>query len=97
MAFFIVVTVMSFDFFDLKDISDTLTWIFMIFPHFSLAHSLNKLYTVYSTDKACNMLCKMIQLPLNCTRELQCLFAPMCCGMYSIFNFFFFCVFCKTN
>lgn len=75
MALFIVVVVMSSELFDTKDTADILGWIFRIFPHFSLAMSLNKVYTNTATRNAC---AKAGALP----PILLCELVPQCCSEY---------------
>lgn len=75
MALFIVVVVMSFEFFDTKDTADILSWFFRIFPHFSLAMGLNKLYVNVATREACSNSLIVI-LP----DALRCQFVPKCCS-----------------
>lgn len=81
MALFIVVAVMSIDFLDTKDTADLLGWIFRIFPHFSLAMGLNKLYVNVATREACSN--KVIVILPD---ALRCQLIPKCCSKY--FNFF---------
>ncbi|EDW27108.1 GL16575 [Drosophila persimilis] len=73
MALFIVVVVMSSDFFDTKDTADVLGWIFRIFPHFSLAMGLNKVYINTATRNACEK--------LGLPPVLLCEMLPKCCNM----------------
>ncbi|XP_068154368.1 LOW QUALITY PROTEIN: phospholipid-transporting ATPase ABCA3 [Drosophila tropicalis] len=79
MALFIVVVVMSFDFFDTKDTANLLGWIFRIFPHFSLAMGLNKIYTNVATRNACE---KVDGLP----PILLCELVPKCCNLKPYFD-----------
>ncbi|XP_017056192.1 phospholipid-transporting ATPase ABCA3 isoform X3 [Drosophila ficusphila] len=78
MALFIVVVVMSSEFFDTKDTADILGWIFRIFPHFSLAMGLNKVYTNTATRNAC---AKAGALP----PILLCELVPQCCNIKPFF------------
>ncbi|KMZ10903.1 phospholipid-transporting ATPase ABCA3 isoform X1 [Drosophila simulans] len=78
MALFIVVVVMSSELFDTKDTADILGWIFRIFPHFSLAMSLNKVYTNTATRNAC---AKAGALP----PILLCELVPQCCNIKPYF------------
>ncbi|XP_065364636.1 phospholipid-transporting ATPase ABCA3-like isoform X2 [Calliphora vicina] len=80
MALFIVVTVMSFDFFDTKDTADILGWIFRIFPHFSLAMGLNKLYVNVATRDACSA-----NLIVILPDALRCQLVPKCCNTVPYF------------
>ncbi|BFG01721.1 ATP-binding cassette sub-family A member 3 [Drosophila madeirensis] len=77
MALFIVVVVMASDFFDTKDTADALGWVFRIFPHFSLAMGLNKVYTNTATRNAC----EKVGLP----PILLCEMIPKCCNMKPFF------------
>ncbi|KAH8326811.1 hypothetical protein KR059_012458 [Drosophila kikkawai] len=78
MALFIVVVVMSSDFFDTKDTADILGWIFRVFPHFSLAMGLNKVYTNTATRNACE---KVSAIP----PILLCELIPQCCNIKPYF------------
>ncbi|KAM7349571.1 ATP binding cassette subfamily A member 3 isoform 2-T3 [Cochliomyia hominivorax] len=81
MALFIVVVVMSFDFFDTKDTADLLGWFFRVFPHFSLAMGLNKLYVNVATREACSASIIVI-LP----DALRCQLVPKCCNTIPYFD-----------
>ncbi|KAH8409301.1 hypothetical protein KR009_012305 [Drosophila setifemur] len=78
MALFIVVVVMSSDFFDTKPTANILGWIFRIFPHFSLAMGLNKVYTNTATRNAC---AKVGSIP----PILLCELVPQCCNIKPFF------------
>ncbi|XP_017124894.1 phospholipid-transporting ATPase ABCA3 isoform X2 [Drosophila elegans] len=78
MALFIVIVVMSSELFDTKDTADMLGWIFRIFPHFSLAMSLNKIYTNTATRNAC---AKVGSIP----PILLCELVPQCCNIKPFF------------
>ncbi|XP_017106501.2 phospholipid-transporting ATPase ABCA3 isoform X1 [Drosophila bipectinata] len=78
MALFIVVVVMSSDFFDTKDTANILGWIFRIFPHFSLAMGLNKVYTNTATRNAC---AKVGSIP----PIILCELVPQCCNIKPYF------------
>ncbi|XP_037937486.1 ATP-binding cassette sub-family A member 3-like [Teleopsis dalmanni] len=80
MALFIVITVISFDFFDTKDTADALQWVFRIFPQFSLASSLNKLYSNGATRDACEGQNSGENVESFC-REL-----PQCCNIEPYFS-----------
>ncbi|XP_061399278.1 phospholipid-transporting ATPase ABCA3-like [Musca vetustissima] len=74
MALFIAVAVMSIDYLGTKDTADLLGWIFRVFPHFSLALGLNKLYVNVATREACSNPVISI-LP----DALRCQLVPKCC------------------
>ncbi|XP_075155305.1 ATP binding cassette subfamily A member 3 isoform X2 [Haematobia irritans] len=81
MALFIVVAVMSIDFLGTKPTADLLGWIFRIFPHFSLAMGLNKLYVNVATREACSNRVIVI-LP----DALRCQLVPKCCYTIPYFD-----------
>uniref|UniRef100_A0A1I8Q220 ABC transporter domain-containing protein n=1 Tax=Stomoxys calcitrans TaxID=35570 RepID=A0A1I8Q220_STOCA len=81
MALFIVVAVMSIDFLGTKSTADLLGWIFRIFPHFSLAMGLNKLYVNVATRDACSN--KMIVILPD---ALRCQLVPKCCYTIPYFD-----------
>ncbi|XP_073830693.1 ATP binding cassette subfamily A member 3 isoform X2 [Musca autumnalis] len=81
MALFIVVAVMSIDFLDTKDTADLLGWIFRVFPHFSLAMGLNKLYVNVATREACSN--KVIVILPD---ALRCQLIPKCCHTIPYFD-----------
>ncbi|XP_030379886.1 ATP-binding cassette sub-family A member 3 isoform X2 [Scaptodrosophila lebanonensis] len=78
MALFIVVVVMSFEFFDTKDTANIMGWFFRVFPHFSLAMGLNKMYINVAMRNACD---KVDALP----PILRCELIPKCCNMKDYF------------
>lgn len=75
MALFIVIMVMSIELFDTKKTADLLVWFFRIFPHFSLAMGLNKLYMNKATRDACSASAIGL-LPDG----LRCQLFPQCCS-----------------
>lgn len=46
LATFTIVFIMAFESFDLKHVSDGLTWGFLVFPHFAISHGLNNLNSI---------------------------------------------------
>lgn len=66
---------MSFEFFNTKDKADLMGWFFKIFPHFSLAMGLHKLYVNSATRDACNAH-TIISLP----DDKKCSLVPSCCS-----------------
>lgn len=85
LIFFILVTVLASPIYNDKDTADGLSWFFMIFPHFSLAQSLNKLSTNIITHSVCDSMCDLIQKDGACDLELICEKTPTCCGTYFVF------------
>ncbi|XP_058837014.1 phospholipid-transporting ATPase ABCA3-like isoform X2 [Topomyia yanbarensis] len=73
---FTAVTLLKFEGIDLKDVANTLEWVFMFFPNFVLSHALNSLNRVASTEGFCDRQCELIPM---CTNELMCSFVPQCC------------------
>ncbi|XP_061399279.1 phospholipid-transporting ATPase ABCA3-like [Musca vetustissima] len=80
-ALFIVVTVMSIEVFDTKDTADLLAWIFRVFPHFSLAMALNKLYANVASRKVCSY-----QVIASLPDDLRCELVPICCHTTPYFD-----------
>ncbi|XP_037937451.1 ATP-binding cassette sub-family A member 3 isoform X2 [Teleopsis dalmanni] len=81
MALFIVIMVMSFDFFDTKDTANMLQWFFRAFPHFSLAMGLNKIYVNVATRNACSS-----QIIAILPDALRCQMMPKCCNTTPYFD-----------
>lgn len=75
MALFIVVMVLSIPYLEKKDVADVLRWIFMVFPHFSLAYSINNLYVNSITREVCSAGALGV-LP----ETLRCQMYPTCCS-----------------
>lgn len=75
---------MSFEEYDLQDVAKTLTWIFLVFPHFALSHGLSNLNMITMFNQVCDTACNLT--PLCTSRELICQIAPIfnvtapCCG-----------------
>lgn len=55
--FFMAVFILSNELFRLQYISDPLGWVFLIFPHYSLASAMSNLNVQTSTIRVCNTLC----------------------------------------
>ncbi|CAH1108169.1 unnamed protein product [Psylliodes chrysocephalus] len=53
-AAFLVVQVLTSPGLDLEYVGDALHWLFLIFPHYSLASGINESYKVYSYNLICN-------------------------------------------
>lgn len=51
--------------YDLEDVAKTLTWIFLLFPHFALSHGLTNLNIVSVFDQICDTQCDLILLCMN--------------------------------
>lgn len=68
---------MSLEVYDLVHVADILKWIFMLFPHFALSHSLSNINLIVQAEELCSIRCEMEAL---CTRDLMCTFFPICCG-----------------
>lgn len=86
MALFFIVYVFSLEFYHLDNIADALKWIFLIFPHFALSHSLNSVNVITQTEQMCRVRC---ELDANCSEELMCKLVPSCCGRF--LNTTFYC------
>lgn len=79
-AVFIVVFTMRIPQFELTKTADILTWLFMIFPHFSLSDSLNSLNIGATTARFCRSKCNLIA---GCSEKLMCAMFRECCGWFS--------------
>lgn len=55
--FFMAVFILSNELFNLEYIADPLGWVFLIFPHYSLASAMSSLNVQTSTKRVCNQLC----------------------------------------
>lgn len=80
LIFFILVTVLASPIYNHKETAESLSWFFMIFPHFSLAQSLNKLSANIITHSICDNMCDLISTKDICNMTLICEKAPTCCG-----------------
>lgn len=76
-ALFLIVFIMKFDNFDLKDIADSLTWVLLAFPHFALSEGLNNLNIVNIVLRTCGRC-----TPPFCDPQTLCDVIPLCCGKY---------------
>lgn len=61
--------------YDLEDVAKTLTWIFLLFPHFALSHALTNLNIVSVFDQICDTQCDLLPLCMN--RDHLCEIAPL--------------------
>lgn len=59
--FFMAVFIISNPLFNLTYISDPLGWVFLIFPHYSLASGMSNLNVQTSTIRVCNTLCSTFE------------------------------------
>lgn len=69
---------MKFDGFDLKHVAETLTWIFLTVPHFSLCQAFSSLNLVNVVTNVCDQQCR--QNPLFCNPDKLCEMVPQCCS-----------------
>ena len=75
---FTVIFSMQFEGFNLKHVSKTLTWIFLIIPHFTLSNAMNNIYAVNIFKEVCNRSCTQIE---NCDPDLICKINENCCQL----------------
>lgn len=68
---------MSMEIYDLQDVADILKWIFLIFPHFALSHSLMNINLIIQGEELCRIRCEMRP---ECSEDLMCWLMPVCCG-----------------
>jgi len=61
-----------------QHIAKILGWVFLPFPHFSLAKAISGLNMMQSTIKSCGVLCEMMD---NCTPQLICSIHSTCCEL----------------
>lgn len=76
--------------YDLEHVADILKWIFLIFPHFALSHSLTNINLIIQMEELCQIQCDM--LPGCTTKEDMCSLLLDCCGNIIVFlnyNFIF--------
>ncbi|XP_058456303.1 phospholipid-transporting ATPase ABCA3-like isoform X2 [Malaya genurostris] len=69
--------------FNLKDVAETLEWVYLIFPHFALSHSLNNINLALTIQQICKAQCEAMPF---CTDDLLCSFDKRCCST-DIFSF----------
>lgn len=74
---FLVVFVMSIEDLDLVDTAKQLEWVFMVFPHFALSHSMNNLNMVSTVSRICTEVCDTLAV---CDMELLCQMESSCCS-----------------
>lgn len=65
---------MSMEEYELEDVAKTLTWIFLLFPHFSLSHGLSNLNMITIFNQVCDSQCNLI--PFCNSREFLCAILP---------------------
>lgn len=77
-AMYTVVFSMRFEGFNLKHVADTLTWIFLAVPHFSLSNAFSNINIVNVYLDICNTQCKIFGV---CGEEL-CQRVSRCCSKF---------------
>ncbi|XP_055596271.1 phospholipid-transporting ATPase ABCA3-like [Uranotaenia lowii] len=82
-VFFTGIFLLKYSEFNLKDVAETLEWIYMIFPHFALSHSLNNINLILTIRQICDAQCEAMPF---CTDDLLCSFDKRCCDT-DIFSF----------
>lgn len=75
---FTVIFSMQFEGFNLKHVSKTLTWIFLVIPHFALSNAFNNIYTVNILRTVCDRSCALFGI---CDPVDQCNFNSNCCKL----------------
>lgn len=61
--------------YDLEDVAKTLTWIFLLFPHFALSHGLTNLNMITVFNQICETQCNLI--PFCNSVDVLCDIAPI--------------------
>lgn len=69
---------MRFEGFNLKHVADTLTWIFLAVPHFSLSNAFSNINLINVFTDVCDQQCKLLNI---CDKALQCKIQPRCCNL----------------
>lgn len=69
---FIVILLMRYEQFDIKDVADVLEKFLLISPHFSMAQGLNKLYANGEINKLCDALMDLFPGSQLCFAYAQC-------------------------
>lgn len=67
MALFSITFILTLPEFDLQSIADTLTWIFMIFPHFALSHCMYGINLLVQQHELCETRCSQL---VNCDMKV---------------------------
>uniref|UniRef100_A0A336L4T4 CSON004232 protein n=1 Tax=Culicoides sonorensis TaxID=179676 RepID=A0A336L4T4_CULSO len=84
---FLTVFITAMDIFDLKDTSNTLTWLFLPFPHFAFSHAFNNLNVIQITKQICKSQCQHMG---SCDKEFMekviCTMIPECCDDLNYFQ-----------
>lgn len=80
-AMYTVVFSMRFEGFNLKNVADTLTWIFLTVPHFSLSNAFSNINLINVFKDVCKQQCNLLGV---CDKEKQCLMNPRCCSKISM-------------
>ncbi|XP_053689795.1 phospholipid-transporting ATPase ABCA3-like [Sabethes cyaneus] len=73
---FTCIFLLKYSEFNLKDVAETLEWIYLIFPHFALSHSLNNINLALTIQQICKAHCEAMPF---CSEELLCSFDKRCC------------------
>jgi ATP-binding cassette subfamily A (ABC1) protein 3 len=76
-AMYTVVFSMRFEGFNLRHIADTLTWIFLAIPHFSLSNAFTSIHTVNVFINICDRQCTILGI---CDQQKQCEVNSRCCS-----------------
>lgn len=75
-AMYTVVFSMRFEGFGLRNVADTLTWIFLTVPHFALSNALSNINMVNVLSDVCKRQCTILG---QCGKQL-CKINPTCCS-----------------
>lgn len=86
LGLFFTIYLLSLPEYDLADIADSLIWIFLIFPHFALSHSLSSIHSILQIEERCKLEC---ELNVHCTDLMRCSNAGCCGNKYSNNHFYF--------
>ncbi|KAJ6632964.1 Phospholipid-transporting ATPase ABCA3, partial [Pseudolycoriella hygida] len=91
-ACYFVVFIMSMEEYDLEDVAKSLTWIFLLFPHFALSHGLSNINMVTIFNQICDTQCNLLH-PFCDNMETLCrleqffnITAPCCHNDYFDFD-----------
>jgi ATP-binding cassette, subfamily A (ABC1), member 3 len=76
-AMYTVVFSMRFEGFNLKDVADKMTWIFLAVPHFSLSNAFSNINLINVFSEVCDQQCKLLGI---CDKVKQCQVNPRCCS-----------------
>lgn len=71
---FFIMMILSYPVFNLGHVGNQLKWLFLVFPHYALSDSFNKINEINSMDRICRKQCEQL---FDC--NVLCAATNTCC------------------